>query len=88
MPKLDGKLEYDAWCEAIRNGRNYVSDGYSHLMDMKVAEKLTVEARAPRTVDLGVGGSELKLDKPGTVTVSMPPDGMPDPGPQLAGSAR
>src|SRR5260221_14145644 len=34
--KLDGKLEYDAWCEGIRQGHNYVSDGKSHLMDFKV----------------------------------------------------
>ncbi|MEO5958578.1 MAG: hypothetical protein ABIR80_05645, partial [Opitutaceae bacterium] len=30
--KLDGKLDYDAWCEGIRLGRNYVSDSRSHLM--------------------------------------------------------
>ena len=34
--KLDGKLDYDAWCEGIRQGRDYVSDGRSHLMDFKV----------------------------------------------------
>ena len=33
--KLDGKLNYDDWCEGIRAGRNYVSDGKSHLMDFK-----------------------------------------------------
>ncbi|MEX2215645.1 MAG: CehA/McbA family metallohydrolase [Phycisphaeraceae bacterium] len=68
--KLDGKLDYDAWCEGIRQGRNYVSDGLSHIMDMKVTEKLTVEGRAPRSVELGVSGSELKLDKAGEVTVT------------------
>ena len=34
--KLDGKLDYDDWCEGIRNGRNYVGDGKSHLMEFKV----------------------------------------------------
>jgi hypothetical protein len=48
--KLDGKLDYDAWCEAIRVGRNYVGDGRSHIIDMKVDD-----------VEMGSNGSELKL---------------------------
>lgn len=55
---LDGKLDFDAWVEGIKNGRCYVSDGKSHLMDF--------------TVDgLGVGlkASEIKLNKPGKVEV-------------------
>jgi hypothetical protein len=54
--KMDGKLDFDKWCEEIRNGRNYVSDGYSHLMDFKVND-----------VAMGENGSELKLDQPGKV---------------------
>jgi hypothetical protein len=54
--KMDGKLDFDQWCEQIRNGRNYVSDGYSHLMDFKVND-----------VAMGERGSELRLDKPATV---------------------
>lgn len=57
--KLDGKLEYDAWCEGIRQGRNYVGDGRSHLMNFKVNE-----------VAMGENGSELHLAKPGKVRVS------------------
>src|SRR5205814_2928079 len=34
--KLDGKLNYDDWCEGIRAGRNYVGDGKSHLIDFKL----------------------------------------------------
>ncbi|HAO65950.1 MAG TPA: hypothetical protein DCR17_04610 [Verrucomicrobiales bacterium] len=49
--KLEGQLNYEAWCEGIREGKNYVSDGLSHLMDFKV------ENRA-----MGELGSELKLD--------------------------
>ncbi len=30
---LRGPLNYDAWCEGVRNGRSYVSDGCGHLMD-------------------------------------------------------
>lgn len=34
--KLDGQLDYDAWCEGVRQGRCYVSNGRSHLMDFMV----------------------------------------------------
>ncbi len=68
--KLDGKLDYDAWCEGIRQGRCYTGDGRSHIMDMKVTEKLTVEARRPISVNLGENGSEISLDKAGEVTVT------------------
>lgn len=51
--KLDGKLDYDRWCEGIRQGRNYVSDGRSHLIDFSVGG-----------VELGTNGSELRLDAP------------------------
>src|SRR5436190_13582583 len=54
--KLDGKLNYDDWCEGVRLGRNYVSDGYSHLIDFKVND-----------VAVGEKGSELRLEKSGTV---------------------
>lgn len=55
--KLDGKLTFDAWCEGIRKGRNYVGDGRSHLIDFKVED-----------VEMGLGDSTLRLDAPGTVT--------------------
>lgn len=57
--KLDGKLDYDRWCEGIRQGRNYVSDGRSHLLDFRI-----------EGVRMGENGSELRLVKPGTVWVS------------------
>lgn len=57
--KLDGKLDYDAWCEGISQGRGYVSDGLSHLIDMKVNGH-----------ELGVDGSEVKLDEADTISVS------------------
>jgi len=58
--KLDGKLDYNAWCEGIRAGRNYVGDGRSHLIDFKVDD-----------VTMGLKGSELNLAKPGNVQVSV-----------------
>ena len=54
--KLDGKLDYAAWCEGIRAGRNYVSDGFSHLMEFRAD-----------TVAMGEHGSELRLDAPKSV---------------------
>ncbi len=57
--KLDGKLDYDAWCEGVRQGRNYVGDGKSHLMEFKVND-----------VAMGEKGSELRLSRPTIVSVS------------------
>jgi hypothetical protein len=58
--KLDGKLDYNDWCEGIRAGRNYVSDGKSHLMDFKA-----------NNVSMGVSGSELRLGAPGTIKLTV-----------------
>jgi hypothetical protein len=57
--KLDGKLDYDLWCEGIRQGRSYVSDGRSHLVDFTAAG-----------VELGTKGSEVRLAAPGKVTLT------------------
>ena len=57
--KLDGKLTYDAWCEGVRAGRAYVSDGRSHLMEFQAND-----------VALGERGSELRLAKPATIKLS------------------
>jgi hypothetical protein len=48
--KVDGKLSYRSWIEAVRDGRVYVGDGQSHLMDF------TVNGR-----EVGTGGSEVSL---------------------------
>lgn len=57
--KLDGALNYDAWVRGLREGRAYVSDGKSHLMDFRVDN-----------VAVGTQGSELKLDAPRRVRVT------------------
>lgn len=57
--KLDGKLNYEDWCEGIRQGRNYVSDGKSHIIDFNV-----------NNVRMGDGESELNLREAGPVTIS------------------
>lgn len=57
--KLENKLSYEAWCEGIRQGHNYVGDGRSHLLDFKV-----------ENVRMGEQGSELRLNDPATVHVT------------------
>lgn len=56
--KLDGKLDYDAWCQGISDGRGYVSDGRSHIMDFSVNGR-----------EVGTEKSEVALEDSGTVTV-------------------
>jgi hypothetical protein len=56
---LPAGLTYDAWCEGVRNGRSYVSDGFSHLMDFSV-----------NGLEAGTRGSELQIERPATVRVS------------------
>ncbi len=58
--KLDERLSYDAWCEGIRAGRAYVSDGKSHLIDFKAND-----------LELGTKNSELRLSKPANVKVTV-----------------
>jgi hypothetical protein len=63
--KLDGPLDFDQWCEGLRSGRSYVSDGRSHLMEFHVND---VGAPTPAVgVGPGESGSELQLAQPGTV---------------------
>ena len=69
--KIDGRLNYDAWCEGIRAGRAYVSDGKSHLIDFKAND-----------LELGVNGSELKLTKPASVKVTVQAAAMLDTQPR------
>src|SRR5437867_2045879 len=56
---IAGGLSYDGWCEGLRNGRSYVSDGFSHLMDFSV-----------NGLEAGTRRSELQLERPATVRVT------------------
>ncbi len=56
--KQGAALDYSDWISGIRQGRNYVSDGKSHLMDFQV-----------NGVDMGSGASEVNLKAPGIVQV-------------------
>ena len=52
-------LNYDAWCEGVREGRCYVSDGFSHLMDFTA-----------NGLEAGTKGGELRLERSGSVRVT------------------
>jgi len=67
--KLDGPLDYQAWCEGIQAGRNYVGDGKSHLLEFAAAA-ISGEPQGAATVQMGEAGSELKLARPGTVRLT------------------
>jgi len=54
----DGALDFDRWVQGVKEGRSYVSDGRSHLIDFQVDDQ-----------PVGVDGSELKLSAPGSVKV-------------------
>jgi hypothetical protein len=57
--QLGGPLDYDAWVKGIRDGRAYVSDGKSHLVDFRVNE-----------LQVGTRESEVKLDEAQAVRVT------------------
>src|SRR5581483_465556 len=54
-----GRLDYRDWIEGIRQGRNYVSDGKSHLIDFKVNDQ-----------EMGDRRSELRLAGPQPVRIT------------------
>lgn len=69
--KLDGRLDYDAWCEGIRQGRCYVGDGRSHLMEFTARPLAAAgEDRSPAICRVGEQGSELRLARPGKIRLS------------------
>ncbi len=58
--KVDGTLTYRKWIDAVQAGRNYVSDGKSHLMDFTV-----------NGVEGGTRDSEVQLDRSGHVKATV-----------------
>ena len=51
------QLDYTAWCEGLRAGRSYVSDGYAHAVEFSVG-------------DMRPGDGDVKLAEGGTVQVT------------------
>lgn len=62
--KVDGKLDFDRWVQSLADGRCYVSDGTTHLMDFTAVAGDT-------KLELGTKGSELSQDKPGELTFTV-----------------
>ena len=58
--RVAGPLTYRKWIDAVQAGRNYVSDGRSHLLDFSV-----------NGTEAGTSESEIRLDKPGRVKVTL-----------------
>src|SRR5262245_32290809 len=52
-----GRVDFAAWCQALAEGRSYVSDGYAHALDFRVNG-------TPQ------GPEPVKLAAPGEVTVT------------------
>ncbi len=52
------KLDYEDWARGIREGRNYVADGKSHLIDLRV-----------NGIEMG-SGKDVTLTAPGSVKVT------------------
>lgn len=57
--KVDGKLDFNNWVNGLKNGRSYVSEGKSHILDFKAGD-----------VKVGERKSELEMERPGTINVS------------------
>jgi hypothetical protein len=71
--QVDGALSFPAWLNGLRDGRSYVSDGKSHLIDF------TVDG-----VGVGRGGSELKIPAPRPLKVRVRVAAYLDPVPNEA----
>ncbi|MFC1544805.1 CehA/McbA family metallohydrolase [Gemmatimonadota bacterium] len=59
-----GKLDFDNWVLGLKEGRSYVSDGLSHLLDFGVNNVAVGEAGSDGTI------SQLELESGQEVTVS------------------
>ena len=58
--QIDGGLTFAGWLNGLRSGRSYVSDGKSHLLDLRVDD-----------AQVGRGNSELRMSAPRTVKAQL-----------------
>jgi len=58
--QIDGGLTFAGWLNGLRSGRSYVSDGKSHLLDLRVDD-----------AQVGRGNSELRISAPRTVKAQL-----------------
>lgn len=61
----DQPLDFDAWAQGLKNGRSYVGDGMSHLLDFNVGGVAVGEPGSNGKI------SHLDLKAPGKVKVTM-----------------
>ncbi len=73
--KLDKALSYAGWCEGLKAGRSYVSEGRAHLMDF--AARCGSEATQ-------VGGADLRLETSQVVTFTVDAAARLEPEPTAA----
>ncbi|MDE0482441.1 MAG: CehA/McbA family metallohydrolase [Candidatus Poribacteria bacterium] len=59
-----GALDFDAWVAGLRDGRSYVGDGKSHLLDFTVGGVPVGEKTSNGEI------SQLNLEEPSTVTIT------------------
>ena len=59
-----GALDFDAWVAGLKDGRSYVGDGKSHLLDFTVGGVPVGEETATGEI------SQLNLEAPSTVTIT------------------
>jgi hypothetical protein len=72
----DDRLDFDRWCQGVKEGRSYVGDGRSHIINFRVGDR-----------SLGEADSELKLAAPSTVSVRSRVAALLDPEPSDDGQA-
>src|SRR2546430_16479261 len=54
--QIDGGLTFAGWLNGLRSGRSYVSDGKSHLLDLRLDD-----------AQVGRANSELRISAPRTL---------------------
>ncbi len=76
--QVEGPLSYKAWLDSVREGRSYVSDGRSHLMDFSVNGLGVGRTRQGTSED---HSSEVELASPGNIHVKVKAAAYLDPDP-------
>lgn len=66
------QLTYNDWCQGLREGRNYASDGYSHLMEFSI-NGLAMGERGGE-LRLGDGGGRVKVALKAAAMLGTVPD--------------
>jgi hypothetical protein len=57
--KVDGDISFEKWIHSVHQGRSYVSDGATHLMNFEAIIGNT-------SYEVGLKGSEIQIEQPGS----------------------